>query len=180
MRLRSETERAVGTAHTEGGPRLQRSFLLADFAASSLTVAFWVDKTYHHGVRPWVVGLEYACAAFFVADTARRCAKAGFARLSVASSPECLLNLLCAAPLLLQGSPRGFHAWLSLSYVRSLRLLAAFDALLSAGVQLVVFTSELRRSVGLAVARFFVLVQCLACSMCGERTPPRGWGGRGA
>jgi hypothetical protein len=37
---------------------VELSLICADVIASSLTVCFWIDKTYLRGIRPWVIVLE--------------------------------------------------------------------------------------------------------------------------
>jgi hypothetical protein len=37
---------------------VELTLIFVDLLASALTVAFWIDKTYLRGVRPWVLILE--------------------------------------------------------------------------------------------------------------------------
>jgi hypothetical protein len=127
---------------------------------SALTVGFWIEKTYHHGVRQWVAVVEYVFAAFYLLDYAVRLARRGF----TPGAPwqlSCLLDVFCAVPLLLQATTN--RAWLSVTYTRALAVMWAFEALHAAGAT--ARMSELRVRLIQAVLRLGALVFCFSGTM---------------
>ena len=153
--------RAQGTADKPPeDPRLLHALLALDVCFSTLTVGFWIEKTYHYGLRQWVAVVELVFAAFYLLDYFVRLARRGFA----AGAPwqaSCLLDAFCAVPLLLQGTTN--RAWLSLTYTRSLAVMWAFEALHASGAT--ARMSELRVRLIQAVLRLGALVFCFAGTM---------------
>jgi len=152
---------AQGTADKPAeDSRLLNALLLVDVCVSALTVGFWIEKTYHYGVRQWMAVVECVFAAFFLLDYALRLVRKGFSPAAPWQA-ACLLDVFCAVPMLLQATSN--RAWLSLTYTRSLAVMWAFEALHEAGAT--ARMSELRVRLIQAVLRLGALVFCFAGTM---------------
>lgn len=102
-------------------------------------------------------------AAFFLYDYIVRLFRRGF---SVAApwSRDCILDMVCTVPALMQGSSE--RSWLSVSYIRSLTVLYAFEALQSSGVALIIINDDLK--LRLALACFRLMARALSFAKCVE------------
>ena len=175
-----------GTVARPGAPAVLITVQVVNFFASALTVGFWIDKTYNFRIRQWEEYLEYvaqplslvppsaACAdpplptgrymfaGLFGVDYLFRTARRGFT-LQSCFSKDCLLDVFCAVPLVLQGHI--VRSWLSVTYLRSLAVLWSFEELLAMNVNIPFVTSDLRLRLATALLRLLALLFCLAGSM---------------
>ena len=128
-----------------------------DLVCSLLVVVLWVKKSYAKAVASWVLATEMFCASFFLLNYCLRLLRAGLAPRAAASGRG-FVDLLTAVPLALQGGPYG--SWLSLSFLRALCCLWAYEALEASGA-LEAVSDTLRRAVVIAL-RFAALVVVFA------------------
>jgi hypothetical protein len=105
---------------------------------------------------------RYLFAGLFGVDYLFRTARRGFTWQSCFSR-DCLLDVFCAVPLVLQG--RIVRSWLSITYLRSLAVLWSFEELLAMNVNIPFVTSDLRLRLATALLRLLALLFCLAGSM---------------
>ena len=159
---RSRAFNLQGTPARPGSKGLLVTVQVANFIASALTVGFWIDKTYNFRVRRWEEVMEYFFAVLFGLDYFFRTARRGFT-FGSCFSKDCILDVVCAVPLALQGHI--VRSWLSISFLRALAVLWSFEELLSMNVNIPFVTSDLRLRVASAVLRLLALLFVFAGSM---------------
>lgn len=154
----------MGTSEREGREAFVGVWALLDLLASALTMALWIDKSYYHGVRGWELVAEYVCAGLYALDLLLRLVQRGFAPAAPLAK-EVWLDVFTAVPLLLQGSV--LRSWLSVTYLRSLGVLWAYERLLEQQGRLggMMLGSDLARRVATTAVRLAVVVCCFAGSM---------------
>mmetsp|Transcript_22587 Transcript_22587/g.52364 ORF Transcript_22587/g.52364 Transcript_22587/m.52364 type:complete len:1354 (+) Transcript_22587:312-4373(+) len=95
---------------------------------SALTVILWIYKTYTYEVSEVIKLVDMVCAVIFMADGSWRLYNRDFAPIELLNW-ESVLDALTISPLMFQGDPRMGGSWLTLAYLRIVRLLRSFRVL---------------------------------------------------
>jgi len=138
--------------------RIFTCFIMMQFVFSSYTCVNWVHKSYEHELNDSVKHAELGFAGFFILHYIILATKSNF-NWRFVWGINALVDVLTIVPLLIQGYQ---NSWLSLSYVRCLRMLQAYYRIERSGIMENV--NDFIRGIIIGAINFLTLVYFLAAT----------------
>ncbi|KAJ8598893.1 hypothetical protein CTAYLR_010267, partial [Chrysophaeum taylorii] len=109
--------------------RLETTLCILQYVCSSISTVMWIVKSYERVVVPRTFAIDVACSAVFIVHLAFTTVQHGFDP-QLAFTWEVVLDAVTVTPLVIRHGFWGIRyrtSWLSLSYVRVLKVIRMFE-----------------------------------------------------